>query len=267
MVFRKLFRGLDVMVQFAISLAEVLVERPRTRPQRAEWLMRFCRRVLRAAHVSYSVEGPVPMRGAVITNHVNYTDIVVHGAMRPCVFVSKAELRQTPLLGWISMMAGTVYVERGAGGSAAKAAEGMAKGFRDGLPIVFFPEGTTNVGDELLLPFRSGLLAQTIEAGEPVTAGFLHYELSEGDLRRGRTPRRDVHWGPQTLLGHIWNLLGLEAIHVRVRFAAEPIVFSAQALEDRKIAAEEARDAVLALSSPLQTIAEVRPLSHEPEPK
>ena len=253
MFFRKLFRGLNVLAQFGISLAEVVIRRPRTRPERAEWLEHFCRRVLKAAHISYTVEGPVPMRGAVITNHVNYTDIVVHGAMRPCVCVSKAELRQTPLLGWISMMAGTVYVERGAGGSAAKAAQGMAKGFRDGLPIVFFPEGTTNVGDELLLPFRSGLLAQTIEAGEPVTAGFLHYELSEEDLRQGRSAKSDVHWGKQTLLGHIWNLLGLEAIHVNVRFAEEPIRFSSEALIDRKIAAVEARDAVYSLSTPLQT--------------
>lgn len=256
---RKLFRALHVLFQFAIGLGTLLLRRPRTRPERAAWLTSFCRRVLGAAHLSYTVEGPIPTHGAVITNHVNYTDIVVHGAMRPCVFVSKAELRQTPLLGWISMMAGTVYVERGAGGSAEKAAQTMAKGFRDGLPIVFFPEGTTNRGDEILLPFRTGLLAQTIEAGQPITPGFLHYELPPEDLARGRSARRDVHWGDQTLLGHIWNLLGLSSIHVHARFAAEPIQFSPEAIADRKVAAEEARNAVLALSQPLQTGANTAP--------
>jgi 1-acyl-sn-glycerol-3-phosphate acyltransferase len=251
--FRKLFRGLNVFLQFMFGLCSLVIERPRTRPDRAAWLTRFCNRLLRSAHITYSVEGPIPMRGGVVSNHLNYTDITVHSAMRPCVFVSKAELRKTPVFGWIATMSGTQYVERGAGGSAERAAQGMAKGFRDGLPIVFFPEGTTNASDQLLLPFRSGLLWQTIEANEPVTAGFLRYQLTDADVRRGKLPATDIHWGPQTLLGHIWNLLGLERIHVQVRFAPEPIQFSPQALVNRKIAAAEAREAVLALARPHQT--------------
>jgi 1-acyl-sn-glycerol-3-phosphate acyltransferase len=188
------------------------------------------------------------MEGAVITNHLSYLDIVVHGAVRPCVFVSAIETRAMPVIGWISMMAGTVYVTRGQGGSAEKAAEGMAKGFRDGLPVVFFPEGGTFVGDEPVMPFHSGLLAQALEAGAPVTAGFLRYELSAEDVARGKTPRNDVHWGTQTLIAHLWNLLALEGIRAELRFADGPIAFSAAAYEDRKVAAEEARAAVLALS-------------------
>ncbi len=120
-----------------------------------------------------------------------------------------------PLIGWISMMAGTVYVTRGGGGSAEKAAEVMAKGFRDGLPVVFFPEGGTFVGDEPAMPFHSGLLAQTLEAGAPVTAGFIHYELSAEDVAEGKTPRNDVHWGHQSLVGHLWNFLGLHGLRPR----------------------------------------------------
>ena len=33
------------------------------------------------------------MEGAVITNHLSYVDIVVHAAIRPCVFVSAIETR------------------------------------------------------------------------------------------------------------------------------------------------------------------------------
>ena len=247
-VFRKLFRSARVVLLFAFGMAELAIRRPRTRQQRAAWLTAFCRRLLRAAHIDCRTEGPVPQGGAVISNHLSYTDILLHASMRPCVFVSKAELRKTPVLGWISMMAGTVYVERGAGGSAEKAAQGMAKGFRDGLPIVFFPEGTTGVGDEVVMPFRSGLLSQAMAAGQPVTPGFIHYELSEEDRRRGQTTRDAVHWGPQTLPAHLWNLVGLEAIHARVRFAGQPIAFSEAALSDRKVAAEEARQAVAALA-------------------
>jgi 1-acyl-sn-glycerol-3-phosphate acyltransferase len=204
--------------------------------------------VLRVAQVSYGTEGPVPMEGAVITNHLSYLDIVVHAAIRPCVFVSATDTLEIPVIGWISQMVGTVYVERGGGGSAEKAAKGMAKGFRDGLPVVFFPEGGTFIGDEPVMPFRSGLLAEALEAGAAVWPGFIRYEVSEQDRAQGRSARNDVHWGKQTLIQHLWNFLGLRGVHAEVRFAEEPVEFSTAAYEDRKIAAVEAREAVLAVS-------------------
>jgi 1-acyl-sn-glycerol-3-phosphate acyltransferase len=250
--FRKIFRLLRIAGVFAFGILEVLIKRPRTRPERAAWLSSLGRRLARAGHITWDTIGPVPMRGAVITNHLSYTDIIVHAALRPCVFVSKAELRKTPVLGWISMMAGTIYVVRGGGGSAAKAAEGMAKGFRDGLPVVYFPEGTTGVGDEAVMPMRSGLLAQTIEAEEPIIAGFIHYDLSPRDLAEGRTTRDDVHWGPQSLLAHMWNFASIHGLHATVHFAQTPIAFSPEAVAHRKVAAVEARSAVEALSVPIQ---------------
>ncbi len=249
---RKIYRILAVGAIFTYSSVEVFILRPRTRAQRAAWLSRIGNRLLRSQNVTFTTVGPVPSHGAVITNHLTFVDILVHAAMRPCVFVSKIELRSTPGLGWISFMAGTIYVSRGAGGSAAKAAEGMAKGFRDGLPVVFFPEGTTGVGDTPALPFRSGLLAQSIAAAEPVTPGFIHYDLSPRDLARGKSTRNDVHWGDQTLWQQIWNFCGLHSLHATVYFSPQPIVFSPAAIENRKIAAEEARNAILTLAVPLQ---------------
>jgi 1-acyl-sn-glycerol-3-phosphate acyltransferase len=246
--FRRTYRLLAVVLVFTYSTIEVLLTRPSTRAQRAAWLSKIGNRLLRTQDITFTTIGPVPSHGAVITNHLTYVDILLHGAMRPCVFVSKIEMRKIPVLGWISMMAGTIYVARGAGGSAAKAAEGMAKGFRDGLPVVFFPEGTTGVGDVPALSFRSGLLSQAIAAGEPVTAGFIHYDLTPGDLARGKTVRNDVHWGTETLWQHIWKFADLHGVHATIRFASESIAFSEAALANRKIAGEEARDAVIALA-------------------
>jgi len=244
----KFWRAAKLVWVFVTQLTKLVVTRPKTRPERAAWLTGFCRAAMRAVEMSYTTEGHVPLEGAVITNHLSYLDIVVHGAIHPCVFVSAIETRKMPLIGWISMMAGTVYVERGAGGSAQKAAQGMAKGFRDGLPVVFFPEGGTFVGDELVMPFHSGLLAQALEAGAPVTAGFIRYQLSPEDIARGKSARNDVHWGDQGLPAHIWNFLGLHGTKAEVRFAGAPITFSDEAYADRKVAAVEAHEAVVRIS-------------------
>ncbi len=249
LLLRKLIKGAKIVWAFAYELTSLVVTRPQSRRARAEWLTRFCRRVLRAADVTWSAEGPVPVQGAVITNHLSYLDILLHASLRPCVFVSAIETRRMPLIGWISMMAGTVYVVRGAGGSAAQAAGGMIEGFRDGLPVVFFPEGRTGVGNVPLLPLRSGLLANALAAEAPVTAGFIHYELSAADRADGRSTRKDVAWGDQTLPAHLWNLLGLRSFRAQVRFDAAPVTFSPPAFTDRKLAAEQASTALLALAA------------------
>jgi 1-acyl-sn-glycerol-3-phosphate acyltransferase len=244
-----LFRGAKIVWAFSYSIGELVLRRPQTRRARAEWLTRYCRRVLAAAQISWSAHGPVPEQGAVISNHLTYVDILLHGALRPCVFISAIETRKMPLIGWMSMMAGTVYVTRGAGGSAAQAAGAMAEGFKDGLPIIFFPEGKTGVGDEPVLPVRSGLLANALKAGATITPGFIRYTLNPADLAAGRTTRDDVHWGDQTLPAHLWNLLGLQPIRADITFAPGPIQFSPEALGDRKLAAKETRAALLQLST------------------
>jgi 1-acyl-sn-glycerol-3-phosphate acyltransferase len=246
--FRRIFRLAAIGWMFVFSLSELLLRRPRTRPERAAWLTRFCGRVLRAANITVLPRGPIPVEGAVICNHLTIIDILSHSALRPTVFVSKAELREVPLIGWISMMAGTVYVVRGGGGSAQKAAENMAKGFRDHLPVTFFPEGGTFMGDQPVMPFRSGLLAESLAAGADVTPSFLYYELTPADIARGRTPREDVYLGERSLPNMVWSLVGLESLRVHIQFADGPITFPPEAYEDRKIAAVIAHDHVLELS-------------------
>jgi len=246
-LFRQISCSTKLAWTIAFGIVEVVIKRPHTRPERAAWISGVCKRLLRRLDFQVITHGTVPMSGSVVSNHLSYIDIMVHSSIRPCVFVSKAELRQQPIIGWMSMMAGTVYVERGAGGSASKAAEGMAKGFRDRLPVTFFPEGTTFVGDEPAMPFRSGLIAETMAAGEPLTPSFLRYELAAQDIARGKTVRDDVAWGPQGLIGHLWNVMGLHGMRIHVHFAEHPVTFSAAAVADRKIAAEETRQAVLAV--------------------
>lgn len=225
--------------------AELLIKRPATREARADWLHRFAARAIRRLGVEIDVSGGFPARGAVISNHLSYLDIVVFASLRPCVFVSKEEIAEWPVVGWMTTMAGTVYVARGHGGSAMKARGGMKAAADAGLPVVFFPEGTTTNGSELLR-FHSGLLAQAMEERGPITAAYLRYSLGEGN-EAGVSVADDVcYWGDAQILAHIFRLLGLQGLRAEVRFAAGPIAFSSDVLH-RKQVAIEARVAVEAL--------------------
>ncbi len=190
------------------------------------------------------MQGTFPERGVVISNHLGYLDIIAFAALHRCVFVSKNEIRSWPLLGWMTTMAGTVYVDRGRCGSALRAKSGMQAAADAGIPLVFFPEGTTSIGSTIL-KFHSGLLAQEMEAGQPVTAAHVRYRLAQDN--GPHLSLDDVcFWDETPLAVHLFRLLALRGIEVELRFADSPIVFSARAA-DRRIAAEEARSAVLQL--------------------
>jgi 1-acyl-sn-glycerol-3-phosphate acyltransferase len=192
------------------------------------------------------VSGAFPERGAVISNHLSYVDIIVFAALHPCVFVSKAEVEAWPVVGWMTTMAGTVYVARGHGGSALRARQGMQATVDAGLPVVFFPEGTTSDGSTLL-KFRSGLLAQVMAGGTPVTAAHVRYSFSEENGPGVTVGRNVCYWGDMKLVPHIFKFLSLRGVQVEVQFAERPIAFSSDVLH-RKMAAVEAHAAVAALA-------------------
>ena len=242
---RSVARTIQLLGHFVVAGTELLAEKPESRQDRAQWLHSFCARAMRGLGVPVDVIGEFPTNGVVISNHLGYLDIVMFASLRPCVFVSKAELESIPVLGWMTTMAGTVYVNRGHGGSAVKARSGMTAATDAGLPVVFFPEGTTSNGSGLLT-FHSGLLAQAMMEKLPITAAVVRYTLGDGN-DAGVTVADDVcYWGDVSMWGHIFRFLGLRGVRAEVRFAPAPITFSSDVLH-RKQAAAEAQAAVQAL--------------------
>ncbi len=135
---------------------------PTTQRDGAEWLHRFCARVLAGFGVKFTLDGEISGAG-----RADLGSPGIRGHHRVCgdctvVFFSKAELEHTPVLGYMATGAGTVYVERGAGGSALRARKGCSRRRMRGCRWCSYPEGTTTNGTHVL-PFRSGLLAEALE--------------------------------------------------------------------------------------------------------
>ncbi len=255
---RAVGRGIKLIGYFLEASGELIVDQPETRQLRAEWLHHFCARAMRGMGISVSVRGTFPGGGAVIANHLSYLDIVVLASLHPCVFVAKAEIARMPVLGWMTTNSGTVYVERGRGGSAIRASNAMKETMDAGLPVVFFPEGTTSNG-QALLKFHSGLLGQALAAEAPMTAAFLRYSLIEtnetGNNGPGVDVSTDVCWGDKPLLAHVFGFLGLRGVHAEVRFGDGPIAFSSDGLH-RKKASVEAQAAVARLGGGVPVVVE-----------
>src|SRR5262245_19749913 len=74
-------------------------KKARSRRAAAEWLQWTAEGCLRILALEPRTFGPLPSRGLLVANHLSYLDIILLAALRPCVFVSKAEVRGWPIFG------------------------------------------------------------------------------------------------------------------------------------------------------------------------
>jgi lyso-ornithine lipid O-acyltransferase len=221
---RSVGRSLLFVALLLVAALDCMVRRPAVGAQGAIWIHGWCRRIARMLGFQYSVEGSLPTRGAVVSNHLSYLDILLYSAVRPFVMVAKKEVRSWPLLGWLTARAGTVYVERGGGPATYPAVNAaMAEAYRSGLPVLFFPEGTTTDGVDVL-PFRRGLFHSVLNNAVSLHTAALSYSLCSYAVNGEATVENQIcWWGDMTFGPHLFRLLGLRGVKARIRFGDEAL--------------------------------------------
>ena len=104
----------------------------------------------------------------IVSNHQSLADIPVISHLKlDTKWLGKAEIFRTPVLGWMTRMAGDVPVARGDRTNAARALLTCARYLRQGCSVVFFPEGTRSLNGEVL-PFNEGPFQLAIRERVPV---------------------------------------------------------------------------------------------------
>ena len=199
-------------------------------PQGAIWIHPWCKRILWAIGVEYSVSGPLPDleagKLALVSNHLSYLDVLLYSAARPFIMVSKMQVRYWPFFGWLTAQCGTVYVQRSdfKGGQTQTHSDVnrlMAEAYRSGLPVLFFPEGTTTEGAQIG-EFRRGLFPSLLENEVPLKAAAVRFEFTQPNP--GATIAEDVCFiGDASLGPHLLGLIGLKGVKARIQFGDETV--------------------------------------------
>lgn len=149
-----------------VSGAAFVQYKPFQQPVIRWWHGRFCR----ILGIDIRVHGEAPDGHALwVANHISWLDIPVLGARFPVYFLSKAEIARWPVVGWLARVAGTLFIQRGAG-DAGQVQEQLAAHLREGRNVLFFPEGTTTDGVRLKRFFHKlfGAATATDMAVQPV---------------------------------------------------------------------------------------------------
>lgn len=137
---------------------------------------------------------PVAPGSLLVANHVSWVDIFVINALAPAAFISKAEVRSWPVIGWLAAKSDTVFLRRGSRGHARQVNAEIAALLDAGRNVAVFPEGTTTDGSHVL-GFHAALLQPAIAAGHPVQPLALSYHGGDGCPSRAPAYDGDVSLG------------------------------------------------------------------------
>lgn len=196
-----------------------------TLEQHALWLHHTARRVLKCLKVNTRIDGAPPSCGLVVANHLSYLDVVIFSAIMPCFFIAKHEVERWPFFGMAARMGGTIFLDRSSQASAIAVAGIIEQRLKLPVPVLLFPEGTSTDGAQVL-PFHSRLIAPATEAGVPITAAAIRYELTDG------LAERELCWfDAATFLPHLGKVLGVAEFTAHLQFG------ESQVYPDRRAAA------------------------------
>lgn len=237
----KLWRGL---LHIAVGLWTIYARFPQLPPTHREaHVQAWAQRLLSLWGIQLVVRGEPPHSGPMllVANHISWLDIVVMHAARHCRFVSKADVKDWPIVGTLAAAAGTLYLQRESRRDAMRVVHHMAEALREGDVVAVFPEGTTSDG-AALLPFHGNLIQAAIAAPAPVQPVALQFI----DQASGATSLVPCYVGDDTLVGSVWRTLTTPGIQAVVSFGAPQRADG----RDRRTWARDLRRAVEELRQP-----------------
>jgi 1-acyl-sn-glycerol-3-phosphate acyltransferase len=153
---------------WTLTLMPVAVPHMRSRPSsthekwRKRWVSAWAAGLTRVFGVDLHVTGePItePTRGRlVVAAHRSPLDIIILLERFGGTALSRADLRDWPVLGPAAFHGGTIFVDRDDERSGVKAIREIRRRLQNGQTVIVFPEGTTHAGDEVH-PFAGGAFA------------------------------------------------------------------------------------------------------------
>lgn len=178
----------------------------------------------------------------VVCNHLGYLDILTMSSIRPSLYITSVEMKNTPFLGLLTEMGGCLYVERRSRANLENEIVGIREALEQGLSVVLYPEGTSTNGDTVL-PFKKSLFLAALGTDRKVLPAVINYRSVNGQPLSIYN-RDNVFWyGDMTFVVATLRLFLVDEVTVDIEFL-NPIPM--ESVEDRRTVAEAAHAQILA---------------------
>lgn len=180
---------------------------------RQQQVQRWACGMLEALGIKLQRQG-LPLAGGpvlLVANHISWLDILVLHAAGYCRFISKADVRRWPVIGYMAHEAGTLFIERESRRDAHRMVHLMVERLQAGDVLAVFPEGTTGDG-QTLKPFHANLIQAAILADVPVQPVALRFV----DGPSGQISHAPRFVDDDTLVNSVLRTLAAQAIEAHV---------------------------------------------------
>lgn len=150
--------------------------------QRQASIQRWSAALLRHLRLTVQLSGHWPNTAEAFlltSNHVSWTDIFVIQSLHPVRFISKAEVRQWPIFGWLAFKTGTLFLDRHSRRQTLTMGQEIIKILDHGESVGLFPESTTSAGPGIL-PFKTSLLQAPLDCQATLLPVVLRYHAATG---------------------------------------------------------------------------------------
>lgn len=237
-----------LILHLLAGVAQAALLLPRVGTQRRTAMIRtWSVRVLAILRIELQVSGQVPDAsgaGALfVANHISWLDIYLLNAICPVRFVSKAEVRSWPVIGWLAAKVGTLFIERTRRHDTGRMNQTVTEALIRGDQVALFPEGTTSDGT-LLRPFHAPLLQAAIDGGSRVRPVAIRYTRPDGSPSLAPAYVDDLSFGES-----LSRILSEPRLQAEIAYL-DPLPTEGQTRRELAAMAEQAIASALNLAAP-----------------
>lgn len=198
------------------------------------WINRLCCRHF-GLNVTVTNAPPPGAPGLIVGNHLGFLDILAIGGSRPMLFVTSQEMRETPVLGLLTEMAGCLYVERRNRLGIQGELKNIIEALKAGLNVCLYPEATSHNGEKVL-PFKRTLISAAAHAGVPIYPYVFNFRSIDGEPFNLKYRDHVCWYGDMPFFTSMVAAFSLKKVDVEIKFL-EP--YHTTVDMDRAVVADE----------------------------
>ncbi len=148
-------------------------------------------------HIQIEGDRAIQSGSVIVANHVGSPDIFILGACFKGFFVSKIEIADWALFGWLARLGRTIFADRGKRHQVKSLIKEIVKRVDDGHSVILFPEAQATDGTDVV-PFKSAIFEAAVLAHSSVVPVAIHYHDGH---------RPTIAYYGESFLSHIMTLL------------------------------------------------------------
>ncbi len=181
------------------------------------WMGRYSRFTLKLLGFHVEIKGQKSQNSFIVSNHLSYLDILILSSQIDASYVTSIEMKNAPVLGWVTQVAGCLYVERRNKDNLKNEIQDVADALNKGFKVIVFPEATSTNGEKVL-PFKKPMFNAAIQTQKEISPLCIRYTQIDGKMFGPENHELICWYGDMDFLPHLWSVMNLRDVRIDLHY-------------------------------------------------